>query len=324
MASNCNYLIKAQEHEMTPPSGVDIRFTDRDRLEGWSFLDVVEQTAFMKPRIVYLQPSGRGWSNYTRALRAIILMGDGFGELITPRHSEQVCQRWSTVPQGQDYLCTTVQRLRQNSRKNVAKKSDFPSYIADGVRWHQAHQLFEECHCSTQKCNPIQVMLPKVAWRTKQPEIPIDKYETGAVIFGQSERFRLWFPKDAHKDPEMDENGVKAENEASKEAQQSAVNRVDDVLQVPEVETSSSASRSDGIDSHLLSSVATRYDDSLTPPTSVELSSATLSRENDLGNPTTSNTDDLATNSRTEDSQVRAGGPWNRLTNRFGKKGKKK
>ena len=110
-------------------------------------------------------------------------------------------------------------------------------------------------------------MLPKLARRTKQPEIPIGNPEAGAVIFGQSEKFRLWFPRDARRAPEMDADGSKSAREAQRDDERIVANNH---LSPPVAETSSSASRSNDATSDLRSSAANEDSDSLTPATSVE------------------------------------------------------
>lgn len=263
VASNCNYMLKMQEHQDKPPSGVDVRLTDRDRVEGWSFWDVVEQVQFLKPRMTYLQPSGRGWTEYTRAVQAITLMGDGFGELIARSDTANTCDRWKKVPEGRDYLVTTIDRLRKNGRRHGRIK-DFPSFIADGVRWHQPHEVFGECRCPSQKCDPVQVILPKLSWHNKEPTIPPGVSDSGAVIFGQSEKFRLWFPKDSSQAPQIDVRGEMADVEAREENERIVhANR----MQEPQAQSSSSTSQDDPNQGHP-SPMPTTSASSTTPATS--------------------------------------------------------
>ena len=264
VALNCNYLLKIQEHQNHPPSGIDVRFTDRDRLEGWSFCDVVEQQDLMEPRMVYLQPSGRGWSDYTRRVRAITLMGRGFGDLITPASNSEVCSSWKVVPQGRDYLVTTIEILRANMRFHGGT-GEFPTYIADGIRWHSAEPPFEQCQCPSTRCHPVQVLYPKTSLWVKQPQLPLQDCSSGAIIFGQCERFRLWYPKDPRCDPEMDKDGAKENRDVQMNQQTVAIAGPS---QTASTAGSSSASH-DNTDPDAQSSVPSRSVGSLTPATSV-------------------------------------------------------
>jgi hypothetical protein len=53
--------------------GMPLRFTDREKLEGFEFLDFVSERV-LRPRVIILNPSGRGWVNFTRSIRAIALL----------------------------------------------------------------------------------------------------------------------------------------------------------------------------------------------------------------------------------------------------------
>jgi hypothetical protein len=65
-------------------SSLGIRFTDRERLIGFGFMDIVDGQNDLYPRVANLKPSGRGWVDFTRSIRAITLLRKGFGEIIKP------------------------------------------------------------------------------------------------------------------------------------------------------------------------------------------------------------------------------------------------
>jgi hypothetical protein len=177
---NCNYMLKILEHQSRPLSGLDVQFTDRDLLEGWSFWDIVKQRDKMEPRIVYLQQSGRGWSNYSRRVRAIKLVGPGFGDLIRPADRDTMGCPWAIVPEGRDYLATTVSVLQANM-KLYGGLGSFPELLADGIRLHQLTPPFDKCQCPSRKCYPVQMICPKVSFFVNQPRVCLDNSQPRAM-----------------------------------------------------------------------------------------------------------------------------------------------
>ena len=95
--------------------GIGLRGTDRDKLEGFGFRDIVEGENPLQPRVAILKPSGRGWVDFTRSLGAINLLGRGFGELITPAEDAKnnLCSAWKHVPKDRDYLTACVSTLEE-------------------------------------------------------------------------------------------------------------------------------------------------------------------------------------------------------------------
>jgi hypothetical protein len=97
---NWHILEQIQDHQkdMAGP-GLQIRLTDRDKLEGFGFVDIISGTPVIRPRVATLNSSGRGWVDFTRELNAITLMARGFGEIInSARDCNKLCDRWKHVP----------------------------------------------------------------------------------------------------------------------------------------------------------------------------------------------------------------------------------
>ncbi|KAK0620918.1 hypothetical protein B0T14DRAFT_522380 [Immersiella caudata] len=44
--------------------------------------------------------AGKSWVDFIRAIQAITLFGEGFGDLFTPIQTAASCTRWNTVPEG--------------------------------------------------------------------------------------------------------------------------------------------------------------------------------------------------------------------------------
>jgi len=186
--------IHAHQGKMMDVQDIGIRFTARDQLEGFGFMDIVDNNFPIKPRVTYLKASGRGWAEFTRKIGAVTLFGQGFGSLIEPAtNAIGLCKLWNTVPTGQDYLVARIETLKRICSKNGASQSN-PLQIAQGIFWHKPHKLFEPCDCRSHDiCDIIQVLLPPSCGKKHHPE-PFE-HTNGAVIFGQSQRWSWSWPK---------------------------------------------------------------------------------------------------------------------------------
>ena len=89
-------LEQMHDHQKTISGpGMPLHLTDRDKLEGYGFMDIIDGAPELRPRVATLESSGRGWADFIRASGAITLMARGFGELITPADdSNQLCNMW--------------------------------------------------------------------------------------------------------------------------------------------------------------------------------------------------------------------------------------
>ncbi|KAM0721490.1 hypothetical protein Q7P37_002414 [Cladosporium fusiforme] len=177
---NVHVLRKIFDHQANPQSGVDIRLTDRTRLEGWSFRNLIDRSPTMEPRMIYLSGSSGGWVEYIRQFPVATLMGESFGQLIRPKaRMTQMpcceCTKWSEVPIGKDLLATSYDTLREIAEMSGASEW-FPHRVTPDLQWHQPHALFEP-HCpgsgvGKSRCDRIQELLPLLTFgsRVLQPK----------------------------------------------------------------------------------------------------------------------------------------------------------
>jgi hypothetical protein len=183
-----------QVKALTSPM-VPIKFTDREKLEGFGFMDIVSGQNDLIPRVATIKRSGRGWVDFTRSIYAITLLGRGFGELIKPAaDANDLCKSWKQVPKGKDYLVACVSILKDICTR-FGDRDASPLELAKGVCWHKADKLFESCTCiygREQSCDRIQVLLPPFLGR-KSHVNPFGE-PRGAVIFGRSRRFCWSWP----------------------------------------------------------------------------------------------------------------------------------
>jgi hypothetical protein len=187
-------LEQIQEHQthLLSTPGIGLRGTDRDKLEGFGFKDIVMGNNPLRPRVVTLQSSGRGWVDFTRKAHAITLIGKGFGELIQPApEANRLCSHWTRVPQGQDYLVACISQLKQICEMGGDLNSD-PLTLQQGIYWHKGAKLFEPCSgCKVGRagasCDRVQVLLPPSLGHKTHPH-PFQQLN-GAVVFGRSAKF---------------------------------------------------------------------------------------------------------------------------------------
>jgi hypothetical protein len=198
----------AHQARLQTASSVNMRFTTRDRLEGYDFMDVAKGEFPLKPRFVTLNRSGRGWVDFVRSIGAVSMLGSGFGDLIIPAdRGRGLCQSWQRLPHGRDYLATTVSTIKQIRRRNATRQAGRTFQLAQGVYWHQHDKLFGACHCRSHRwkdsCDRVQTLLPESIGTKRPPEdFSNPKHESGAVIFGRGKRCPYHWPKDPEKDPE--------------------------------------------------------------------------------------------------------------------------
>ncbi|KAH6677360.1 hypothetical protein B0J14DRAFT_636069 [Halenospora varia] len=194
------YHILEQIHDyqtkmMASPT-LGVRCSPREKLIGFGFMDIVDGQNELLPRVATLKASGRGWVDFTRTIRAITLLGKGFGEIIRPKKdSNKLCEYWHHVPTGKDYLVASTTTLKEISRKYGNFGFDSLE-LANGIYWHKPDKLFESCQCKpiSKKgiCDRVQVLLPPSLGTKKHPH-PF-KFPDGAVIFGRSKRFPWRWP----------------------------------------------------------------------------------------------------------------------------------
>jgi hypothetical protein len=75
-----------------------------ERLEGWDFVDVATRKYPVRPRLGTLRTIGRSWTELSQSLDAITIFGRGFGELIQPVDSCNLCTHWAQLPTNKYFL----------------------------------------------------------------------------------------------------------------------------------------------------------------------------------------------------------------------------
>lgn len=168
----------------------EMRVTNRTRLEGYSFRNIVDDVPLLTPKMVYLEKSSGDWMKFVRDTKAVVLMGRGFGELISARKS--TCPNWASMPVGEDYLAAKISLLCDIAASE-GHEEDFPFWLTQNTRWHGGGVVFEKCEGSCRRgavvcCTRAQEIRPcKFVAGLKAPRL--NKANTlGAVVFGRNLR----------------------------------------------------------------------------------------------------------------------------------------
>jgi hypothetical protein len=209
-------LEQIQDHQrLLSGAGMSIRLTDREKLEGFGFVDIISGRTAIRPRVAYLESGGRGWVDFLREIQAITLMARGFGELIRPTNkSNPLCKAWKQVPTGKDYLVARISQLHDICEFGGNAECR-PLELVQGVYWHQGGQLFEPCSARAclGKCDRIQVLLPKVTLGFKKyPDGLFAGDMEGAVLFGYSRKLPKFWPRNPKSGPLDNEAACIAED----------------------------------------------------------------------------------------------------------------
>ncbi|KLO92474.1 Uncharacterized protein LW93_12048 [Fusarium fujikuroi] len=211
LCSMMEYFIDLQSH-----AAMTGRFCGRPRkdLEGWDFEDAVQNFKTFYPRTTTLEKGGKEWVDFIRGIKAVILFGEDFGEIIKPsRLGHETCKEWATLPKGQYYIATCVSDL-QTVFKEHGKYVDGHLRLGDGLIWHSITPGSEACQCNrpdrhvnnNYRCEPVQICFPlglAASLKSRRNKLPDNN--DGALIFGHHSQFP-WFWDDFDDPKEFTEN----------------------------------------------------------------------------------------------------------------------
>ncbi|RKK92206.1 hypothetical protein BFJ68_g8637 [Fusarium oxysporum] len=167
----------------------------RKYLEGWDFEDLSANRDPLHPRLVTLDPAGKGWVDLTRALQAVTLTGRGFGELVRPV-GPAPCETWSQLPRHRYLLACCVSDMEDIVRDHRSSSDDYIR-LSDDLIWHNAVNISGRCHCSCVTAHhgePVHVLFPSaLSHKLCARGIPMAIEGGGAIVFGHNPGFSwIW------------------------------------------------------------------------------------------------------------------------------------
>ncbi|RYP02811.1 hypothetical protein DL765_010681 [Monosporascus sp. GIB2] len=189
-----NVLEKLINHQADIAGDYGRNLSDKPRryLEGWDFEDLATNRDPLHPRIATLEARGKGWVDFVRAIRAITLVGRGFGDIIRPAGAD-ICEYWAKLPKQQYYIASYLSDLCEAMKKHGSYGNSHVQ-LSDNLIWHTPTTVFGSCQCKgalgRDHYEPVQTLFPSALSNILLPRrhpIPLEGY--GAVIFGHNSKF---------------------------------------------------------------------------------------------------------------------------------------
>ncbi|KAH6982254.1 hypothetical protein BKA56DRAFT_368051 [Ilyonectria sp. MPI-CAGE-AT-0026] len=97
-------LLQAQSISAEKNSKLEIHATWQERLLGYEYKAVVEDWSPMPLKELEILKTCGGWPRLVRDVNALVLLANGFGDLIRPINQSSLCHEWKTLPQNMDYI----------------------------------------------------------------------------------------------------------------------------------------------------------------------------------------------------------------------------
>lgn len=198
-----NILEKLIDHQadIAGERGVNMADKPRRYLEGWEFNDLAMSRDPLYPRVASLEPRGKSWVDFIRAIHAVTLFGRGFGDVIKSTGAD-ICEYWAEMPKQKYYLAACLSDLSQLVRDNhVHKESQVR--VSQEIIWHTPTSLYGTCRCKgilgQDHSDPVQSLLPSAMSKILLPrklDIPLES--PGAIIFGHNSSFPWIYEDSGH------------------------------------------------------------------------------------------------------------------------------
>jgi nucleoside phosphorylase len=188
-----NLLEKMLDHQtdITRRHSGKLEKTPRKYLEGWDFEDLSANRDPLHPRLVTLEPAGKGWVDLTRSLQAVTLTGRGFGELVRPV-GPALCEYWANLPSHRYLLACCVSDMG-NIVRDHRSSSDNYARLSDDLIWHNAINISGKCQCDCVPAHhgePVHVLFPStLSHKLCTSKSPTHIKDSGAVVFGHNSGF---------------------------------------------------------------------------------------------------------------------------------------
>ncbi|MBE3045240.1 hypothetical protein IMZ48_22345, partial [Candidatus Bathyarchaeota archaeon] len=135
---------------------------------GFDFWDVAKPDKSIHGKVCQVNDHyGHGWVDYVRSVKAMVIFGSDFGELIRAG-GKDVCPGWKSVPPGQNLMCASIRTLKVvRGAKSVAAALG-RGELARGIIWSSHSRPFTPCQCLALQppdsdpahLDPVQILLP--------------------------------------------------------------------------------------------------------------------------------------------------------------------
>jgi hypothetical protein len=154
-------------------------------LQGYEFNAIVRQHGTYKLIESKLEKSHGGWPQLIKDTGALVLLGNGFGDLILPADEDKsrLCNLWQRLPSGLDYLAA-MSRVLEDLYDLAGCRTSRKYLTTTHLQWHKGEsKLFDACeNTKSCRCDRVQEVFSSFSIGTIIPPDVIA--EKGAVIFG--------------------------------------------------------------------------------------------------------------------------------------------
>lgn len=182
--SIANVLEKLCDHLLDiSQDGISLMCRVQYHLDGWDFNDVIGNKAF-NPKVATLKAFGAGWADLIDDIKAVVIHGKGFGEMIRPAPTGGMCKLWSQLPPERYYLGTTVSDLRRIADE-YGDWDTVPVQITQRLHWRSSRGARGRCQCEAaphEHTDLTQSLSRERRASAKDQQVPAI-WPDGAVIF---------------------------------------------------------------------------------------------------------------------------------------------
>ena len=97
---------------------------------GFDFWDVLRRGESIPNRVCEVSVHGRGWVDDVRSVKAMVIFGSDFGELIRAG-GKDVCPGWKSVPASENLMCASIKSLKvvQGTKSGALSRGELASGI---------------------------------------------------------------------------------------------------------------------------------------------------------------------------------------------------
>ncbi|KAL2201754.1 hypothetical protein CC79DRAFT_1402082 [Sarocladium strictum] len=152
-------LMSDQQDDMDEEEGLGfyVGQSEKWRVIGYDFADVVAREPKIRPHELRLEESGLGWVEFARGIGAVSLFGQGFGELLQPQDSDkgscEICYWNKPAPKAYDFLAVSMSDLQDIHRHHGTSQGETewcgtflgPRNIRENLLWQQPLSSFALC-----------------------------------------------------------------------------------------------------------------------------------------------------------------------------------
>ncbi|KAF2999902.1 hypothetical protein E8E13_008562 [Curvularia kusanoi] len=117
-------------------------------LDGWNFVDLARKED-LEPLMETIPAAYQSWTKIVRKLDTVILFGTGFGDLIEPEDSCNLCNHWKRVPTNQHLLATLTSDFDTILELLNDERLEHSQTLLKGILKHHPNNPVPPCPCKS-------------------------------------------------------------------------------------------------------------------------------------------------------------------------------